>query len=77
MHVRNARDHQVDLADIEGHPCYGGLDLTTTTDITALVLVFPPDNGDDEGLYVGAPRFWIPEDNLQLRVASDHVPYDQ
>lgn len=36
----------------------------------------PPETGDDEGKYVIAPWFWIPEDNLSLRVARDHVPYD-
>lgn len=38
------------------------------------MLVFPP-YGDD-GKYRIAPWFWIPEDNLSLRVARDHVPYD-
>ena len=28
--------------DLEGRVCYGGLDLSSTTDITAFVLVFPP-----------------------------------
>ena len=28
--------------DLEGRICYGGLDLSSTTDITAFVLVFPP-----------------------------------
>nr|DAH36963.1 MAG TPA: Large Terminase [Caudoviricetes sp.] len=42
MHVWNANDHPVDLADLEGRVCYGGLDLASTTDITAFVLVFPP-----------------------------------
>ena len=54
--------------------CYGGLDLASTTDITAFVLVFPPYGDDDK--YTVAPWFWIPEDNLKLRVARDHVPYD-
>ena len=64
----------VDLEDLEGRVCYGGLDLSSTTDITAFVLVFPPVGDDDP--YVIAPWFWIPEDNLELRVARDHVPYD-
>lgn len=48
--------------------------MASTTDITAFVLVFPPTNGDEK--YVVAPWFWIPQDNLKLRVARDHVPYD-
>ena len=54
--------------------CYGGLDLASTTDITAFVLVFPPQTGDER--YVIAPWFWIPEDNLTLRANRDHVPCD-
>ena len=51
-----------------------GLNLASTTDITAFVLVFPPTDDDDN--YTVAPWFWIPEDNLKLRVSRDHVPYD-
>ena len=60
--------------DLEGRVCYGGLDLSQTTDITAFVLVFPPMDEDDK--YVIMPYFWIPEDSLELRVRRDHVPYD-
>ena len=60
--------------DLEGRVCYGGLDLSSTTDITAFVLVFPPLDEDDK--YIVLPYFWIPEDNLDLRVRRDHVPYD-
>ncbi|MDD3512747.1 MAG: terminase large subunit [Synergistaceae bacterium] len=64
----------VDAEELEGRVCYGGLDLSSTTDITAFVLVFPPRDEDDR--YVVLPWFWIPEDSLQLRVRRDHVPYD-
>ena len=60
--------------DLEGRICYGGLDLSSTTDITAFVLVFPPL--DEEDKYYILPYFWIPEDTLDLRVHRDHVPYD-
>ncbi|EKC45572.1 phage terminase, large subunit [human gut metagenome] len=60
--------------DLEGRVCYGGLDLSSTTDITAFVLVFPPL--DEEDKYTVLPYFWIPEDNIDLRVRRDHVPYD-
>lgn len=46
--------------DLEGRVCYGGLDLSSTTDITAFVLVFPPEDEDDK--YIILPYFWIPED---------------
>lgn len=60
--------------DLEGRVCYGGLDLSSTTDITAFVLVFPPRDEDDK--FAILPYFWIPEDTLELRVRRDHVPYD-
>ena len=60
--------------DLEGRVCYGGLDLSSTTDITAFVLVFPPE--DEEDKYSILPYFWIPEDTMDLRVKRDHVPYD-
>ena len=60
--------------DLEGRICYGGLDLSSTTDITAFVLVFPPQ--DEEDKYSILPYFWVPENTLDLRVKRDHVPYD-
>ena len=60
--------------DLEGRVCYGGLDLSSTTDITAFVLVFPPEGDDDR--YIVRPWFWIPEESLEQRVMRDHVPYD-
>ena len=38
------------------------------------MLVFPPEDENDK--YIILPYFWIPEDNLDLRVRRDHVPYD-
>ena len=60
--------------DLNGRVCYGGLDLSSTTDITAFVLVFPPTENDDS--YYILPYFWIPEENMEARVMKDHVPYD-
>lgn len=64
----------VDPEDLEGRVCYGGLDLSSTSDLTAFVLVFPPY--DDEEPYYILPFFWLPEETLPLRVNRDHVPYD-
>ncbi len=63
-----------DLEALRGRVCYGGLDLSSSTDITAFVLVFPPLDEDDK--YIVMPYFWIPEDNIDLRVRRDHVNYD-
>ena len=65
---------KVNEESLRGRVCYGGLDLSSTTDITAFVLVFPPLDEDDK--YVVLPYFWIQEDTLELRVRRDHVPYD-
>lgn len=54
--------------DLAGRPCYAGLDLSTTTDISALLLYFP----DEHQLL---PMFWIPENNAHAREKRDRVPY--
>ena len=64
----------VDPEMLKGRVCCGSLDLSSTTDITAFLLVFPPEDEDDK--YHILPSFWIPEDNLELRVRRDHVNYD-
>ena len=61
--------------ELEGRVCYAGLDLSSTTDLTTLVLVFPP--AEDSEVYTVLPFFWLPEETLSLRVRRDHVMYDQ
>lgn len=74
MEKWDACNFAFDSSELEGRVCYGGLDLSSTTDITAFVLVFPPIDEDDK--YYILPFFWLPEDTLPLRVRRDHVPYD-
>lgn len=62
-------------ADLKGKKCYSGLDLSSTTDLTADGLIFPPQEGLDK--YVFTTRQWIPRDNMRERVLRDHVPYDE
>ena len=64
----------VDAAALAGRRCYAGLDLSTTTDITAFELLFPPE--DAEGLWILLSHFWCPEAAIQLRARRDRVPYD-
>jgi phage terminase large subunit-like protein len=64
----------VDAEALTGRPCIGGLDLSTTTDISALVLLFPP-YGEDKHWRV-LPHFFLPADNIAKRVKKDRVPYD-
>ena len=70
----DACDRKVDLASLQGRFCFGGLDLSSTTDLTAFSLVFPPTDTDDA--YTVLPYFWVPEDTLDVRVKKDHVNYD-
>jgi phage terminase large subunit-like protein len=54
-----------------GMTCYAGLDLSSTTDLTALVLCFP-----DADMHLSVfPFFWLPEEGLKDRERNDHVPY--
>jgi phage terminase large subunit-like protein len=59
---------------LKGRRCYAGLDLSTTTDISALVLLFPPTPEDTH--YRVLPFFFIPKQNIEARVKRDRVPYD-
>lgn len=64
----------IEWKELEGRACYAGLDLSSTNDLTSLVLVFPPMYENEP--YKVLPFFWIPDDSLERRVIKDHVPYD-
>jgi phage terminase large subunit-like protein len=64
----------VDLESLKGKPCFGGLDLSSTTDISAFILLFPPHG--DRTHWVTLPWFFLPEDNIEKRAKKDRVPYD-
>ena len=58
-----------------GKECYIGLDLSTTTDLSAIAVVFPPQGTQYDWRVFW--QCWIPADNMQERIEKDHVPYDQ
>lgn len=58
-----------------GRRCFGGLDLSQTTDLTAELLVFPPD--DEFPQWAFLPRFFVPSERVANRVRQDRVPYDK
>lgn len=65
-----------ELPDLQGRPCYAGLDLASTTDLTALVLVFPPVEAlpeTTEPFWV-LPFFWLPEEAVRKHGRTE-VPY--
>lgn len=58
---------------LAGRECYAGLDLASTTDIAALVLVFPPTEPGEP--YDILARFFVPQENMRERERRDRVPY--
>jgi phage terminase large subunit-like protein len=58
--------------ELKRHPCWIGLDLSSSIDVTAAVLVWKLPNEE----YAIRPQFWLPEQNLQDRAHRDRVPYD-
>ncbi len=61
------------LRDLEGRRCYGGLDLATTKDLCAWVLIFP----DSDGTFDVLARFWCPRAAVESRTKSGRAPYEQ
>lgn len=61
----------VDLDALEDEPCWLGVDLSSTTDLTAVVAAWR----DGDGGYIIHPWFFCPGDNLRARADRDGVPY--
>ena len=70
----NRCNQPVEIESLKRAPCFGGLDLSTTTDISAFVLLFPPYG--DRSKWVILPHFFLPKDNIAKRCQRDRVPYD-
>ena len=60
-----------DISFLEGSYAIGGVDLSSTTDLTAAVLLVMKDGKN----YV-IPHFFMPADLVQKRVEEDKIPYD-
>ena len=73
-HIYEQGNCPIDLESLKGRDCYGGLDLSSSGDITAFVLMFPPCTETEP--YYMLPFFWVPEDTIPLRVKRASVPYD-
>lgn len=58
---------------LRGKKCYSGLDLSSTTDLSALVHVFPPQPGLPQ--WVVLFEGWRPRDTVLEMERKDHVPY--
>lgn len=60
-----------DIADLRGCDCWGGLDLSNVSDITAFVLIF-----NEGGKFQFLPFFWIPEDRMLEKIRKENINYD-
>lgn len=60
--------------NMKGRRGFVGVDLSSTSDITAMVAVFPPEKPGDR--LVVLPRFWVPDATVERRARVDRVPYD-
>ncbi len=58
-----------------GRDCYLGIDLSTTTDLSAICLLWPPQ--DTQLDWRAAWEAWIPKEAMRERIERDHVPYDK
>ena len=66
-------EERFDVTELKPRYGIGGVDLSSTTDLTAAKVIFRIPN--DERVYV-LQMYWIPEDNVEKRVKEDHIPYD-
>lgn len=73
MHDWDTGDREI--PNLTGRICYAGLDLASTTDLAAFVLVFPPKDPDSGDYYI-IPRFFIPSEGIRERSRRDRVPYE-
>jgi phage terminase large subunit-like protein len=68
----DACDGLVEREKLHRQKCYAGIDLSSNTDITAVVLLFPPGPYPE---WTVLPFFFLPEDNLKRAARRDRVPY--
>lgn len=68
-----ANNTKFEWSELEGKTAYGGLDLSTSIDLTAFALNFPPTKTGEKHrkLY----RFFLPEDGIDDKERQDKVPY--
>lgn len=63
----------IDLDELEDQPCWIGVDLSSTSDLTAVVAAWRDGNDG----YVVVPWFFCPEDNLDKRTQQSGYPYSR
>ena len=65
----------IDLVALKNKQCYGGLDLASNTDLTALTLAFPKQDGVP--LTTKLYFFWLPEDRVKEMQEKHRVDYQR
>lgn len=73
LDVWDRNSERFDISRLYGRRCFGGLDLSSKIDLTAFVLLFPPD--DINKKWIVLPWFWIPEEAIKERSLNDKVDY--
>lgn len=63
-----------DITELKPRYGIGGVDLSSTTDLSAATVIFMLPN--DEKIYV-EQMYWLPEDLLEKRTKEDRIPYDK
>lgn len=71
--VWSQAEERVPMRVLRDRPAVAGLDLSSTTDLTAFVLLFAPTHSDPHWRLL--PYFWIPDHELEERERRDKVPY--
>lgn len=67
-------EHWTDaVRQLRGKRCFGGVDLSKSTDLTAFALVFPPQDGLDR--WVTLATGWVPTDDIETREKRDGAAY--
>ena len=62
----------IDPADLKGCACWGGLDLSNVSDITAYVLLF-----HENDRFQLLPHFWVPEEKMLEKIRKENINYDK
>jgi len=72
MTTYDSRTFDIDLADLEGLPCYIGVDMSISGDLTAVVAAWRHDDGQVSIM----PWLYVPGDDLKGRADRDGLPYE-
>ncbi len=71
----DAAEDMTPVADLAGRPCWVGVDLSSVEDLTAVVAVFPADDGGEGRRYDVVPQFFLPEAGLARKADRDRADY--